>query len=1181
MPNWKKFPRVIFLLALLTSLLASMSAPALGSKSVSAAPMAAVLPGDVVISEFRFLGPTGANDEFIELYNPKNIPVDLTGLKIMGSNNTAGTGMRATLGSVTLLPGQYYLLVNTAASAGLLALQNATYATGITPDGGIAITLNDATTIIDAVGLSAGSAYKEGTILAPLAGVTDQSYERKLGGTSDSCQDNGDNSTDFQLINPSNPQNASTPLSLCGIIPTPTPTPTITPTPTATLSPTPTPTPTITFTPTLTQTPTATPTPMGPADLSVINSVNNSAPKCGTNIVFTIEVINSGPNDATNVKIKDTLLSTDFRYVSNDRAAVYNGNEVIWDIPILAKNTSQKINITAMLITNVSVTNLAAVSASDQPDTNPLNDSDTADVTPDPACKADLSLSQSWVSSTTAAGRVDLKITVTNNDTTNSATNVQVKDLLPNGLDYVSHTTGMTYSSSSGIWTVGTLGFNSSKTLTITAKVAASGTSTTNFAEVWRSDQYDPDSTPGNGNMGEDDDTNYPGNPLATPPIPPASLPGPDVKVADLSLTETVDIAGANVVFTITVNNAGPDDASDITIINSKLAAVSSYLYVSHGLTAGTYAIDTGRWTISSLSDGASATLTVTTTPTTLGSLPVNWAQVSAVGQVDPDSRPGNCQGNVASCIEDDDAGAPSADLYLTQSVNNPNPNTGDTVVFTITVSNAGFALATGVQVKDLLPAGLTYVSNDLGTAYNKTSGIWMVAGPLAASGPNASRTLKITAKVEALGIKTNWAEVWQSDQADPDSDPKNGSTTEDDDDSATVTSYRSIIINEIAWGGTAAGPEDEWLELYNPSNAAINITGWTLKSASLNITLSGSIAAGGYFLLERGDDFNVSDVPADQIYPVTTTLSNLLSDAGEILELRTGSGYFIDTANKDGGTWPQGSKSSPFGTMERQGISTETDKTWMTNLGNPKNGINADNGPIYGTPRKVNSVGLALPTAIPPVSSAIPLVGRPIINEFLARPGFDWNQDGKVDVFDEFIEIKNIGVVDISMVGWQLDDEENSGSSPFAIKDLILKPGQRAVFYGLQTNILLSDGGDTVRLLNPSGKVYDAYTYAIAKVEDQSVCRLPDGNGAWYEDCVPTPNFTNSREGVVPSMPGGAVFENPVCDLPDTLPADFLFAECRGYGAGVWHSFYWDQFGWQGDQNVRENMSKWESFVE
>jgi len=143
------------------------------------------------------------------------------------------------------------------------------------------------------------------------------------------------------------------------------------------------------------------------------------------------------------------------------------------------------------------------------------------------------------------------------------------------------------------------------------------------------------------------------------------------------------------------------------------------------------------------------------------------------------------------------------------------------------------------------------------------------------------------------------------------------------------------------------------------------------------------------------------------------------------------------------------------------------------------------------------------------------------------------------------------------------------------------LKPGEHAVFYGLKTNIQLSDGGDTVRLLNPDGKIYDAHTYAFAAVEDKSVCRLPDGNGTWFEDCFPTPNLTNSREGVVPSMPGSEVFESPNCDLPDTLPADFLFAECRGYGANIWHSFYWDKSGWLGDQSVLENMSKWQSFVE
>ena len=69
MENWKKFSRVFFLFALLISLLAGISAPALRDESASAAPMAAPAT-NVVISEFRTRGQlagNAGNDEFIEL----------------------------------------------------------------------------------------------------------------------------------------------------------------------------------------------------------------------------------------------------------------------------------------------------------------------------------------------------------------------------------------------------------------------------------------------------------------------------------------------------------------------------------------------------------------------------------------------------------------------------------------------------------------------------------------------------------------------------------------------------------------------------------------------------------------------------------------------------------------------------------------------------------------------------------------------------------------------------------------------------------------------------------------------------------------------------------------------------------------------------------------------------------
>jgi hypothetical protein len=281
---------------------------------------------------------------------------------------------------------------------------------------------------------------------------------------------------------------------------------------------------------------------------------------------------------------------------------------------------------------------------------------------------------------------------------------------------------------------------------------------------------------------------------------------------------------------------------------------------------------------------------------------------------------------------------------------------------------------------------------------------------------------------------------------------------------------------------------------------------------------------------------------------------------------------------------------------MERSGMVVDSSSAWFTFAGTNVVAHDRNNNAIKGTPGQANWAITVTPTrtatatlytptkTVTPTRTKTPAptstpTGRPIINEFLPRPGFDWNQDGQVDVFDEFIEIKNISIISVNLSGWKLDDEKDSGSAPYPLPDVVLEPGDRILLYGKQTNILLGDGGDTVRLLSPSNVVFDAYTYGIVKVEDQSICRMPDGNGSWYKDCVPSPNFTNTREGVVPSMPGGNSYQSPVCNLPDTLPPDFLFAECRGYGGSIWDSLFWDKFGWQGIKYLLGG--RWETFVE
>ncbi len=40
-------------------------------------------------------------------------------------------------------------------------------------------------------------------------------------------------------------------------------------------------------------------------------------------------------------------------------------------------------------------------------------------------------------------------------------------------------------------------------------------------------------------------------------------------------------------------------------------------------------------------------------------------------------------------------------------------PNEGDTIIYTLTLTNNGPAQATNLSITDLLPAGVTYVSDD------------------------------------------------------------------------------------------------------------------------------------------------------------------------------------------------------------------------------------------------------------------------------------------------------------------------------------------------------------------------------------------------------------------------------------------------------------------------------------
>ena len=118
------------------------------------------------------------------------------------------------------------------------------------------------------------------------------------------------------------------------------------------------------------------------------------------------------------------------------------------------------------------------------------------------------------------------------------------------------------------------------------------------------------------------------------------------------------------------------------------------------------------------------------------------------------------------------------------QTVDNLNPNTGSQVTFTLTLTNKGPNIASGIQVTDLLPNGLSFISAtpEQGT-YDYKTGVWDVGNMK----NNLSRTLKLVAKVNQGGVIVNKTELTAANEPDPNSTPGNNNPNEDDQASVTI----------------------------------------------------------------------------------------------------------------------------------------------------------------------------------------------------------------------------------------------------------------------------------------------------------------------------------------------------------------------------------------------------------
>jgi uncharacterized repeat protein (TIGR01451 family) len=197
----------------------------------------------------------------------------------------------------------------------------------------------------------------------------------------------------------------------------------------------------------------------------------------------------------------------------------------------------------------------------------------------------------------------------------------------------------------------------------------------------------------------------------------------------------------------VTLSNNGSDAATSVQVTDLLPAGLS---LTSATSSQGVYNPGTGVWTIGAVAANVSQTLQLSATVVS-PSPRTNTGSISHSDQFDPNS--GN---NTASATETPQ----QADLALTKTVSDATANVGDKITFTITLTNNGPDAAKGVEVFDLLTAGLKFASAKPSQGdYKKNTGLWRV-GKVTTTAP---QTLQVNATVVSPSAQTNTASISHS----------------------------------------------------------------------------------------------------------------------------------------------------------------------------------------------------------------------------------------------------------------------------------------------------------------------------------------------------------------------------------------------------------------------------------
>ena len=402
-------------------------------------------------------------------------------------------------------------------------------------------------------------------------------------------------------------------------------------------------------------------------------------PNFGDNVTYTVTVTNDGNADAKAVVVRD-VLGKDLKFVSATGTYTFDEatNTITWTVDVDAGKI-ETFTVVATVINYGNVTNSLVVG------NKTFNKNVTVpEITPDKT-----------VDNENPNFGDDLTYTVTvKNEGNGNANDVIIVDALGKGLEYVSSTGNYDNKTNTITWKVD-LDSGETKTFTVVAKIVGY-TDVTNEVTV--------------GNKTSAVTVNI-----------PEIIPAKDVN-------NTTPNFGDKVEYTITVNNNANKDAKQVVIVDT-LGKGLKFINASHN---GKYDESTRTITwIIDLGAGESAVFSVNAAVEAYGNIP-NTVSVgdksSSVNIAVPEIIPG-------------------------KTVDVENPNFGDTVTYTVVVTNNGVVDAKQVVVRDILDKGLKFVKATGEYTFDEDSRTvtWII--DLA---KGESQTFYVTAVAEAYGVLIN-----------------------------------------------------------------------------------------------------------------------------------------------------------------------------------------------------------------------------------------------------------------------------------------------------------------------------------------------------------------------------------------------------------------------------------------